>query len=576
MSGYMGQDQVALGVDQMLRHLDTGGAPRGHETRHVDVKQVPDGPDATAERRVDPLARFLWPHLACMANTPGGGALVIGIADDGQHLGAHFDPEPVRARIFEISDRRVTPDVREIQLADGTPVHVWRVAQAVAPIAVAGRVRWRTHDRCVDVDPATWMEQVAAATHDWSREPTTVSTTDADPEAVQWARRLLRGATDEQRQALADLKSGALLRALPNATAGDGDVLSNAGRLLFTDIGNAIHYLHRPVLGESPDFDLRPSGPLLCQMREVFTAIEVRSVLREVPLGVSVQRYEHLPTRSAREAILNGVVHRDWTIADPTTVEQIDQQLRVTSPGGFPPNVQANRLLTGPSRPRYRGLAECTARLTLTERAGSGIDLMYMGAVRAGRPIPTVLEHPDPAVVATIVGGPPDEDWIRTCDELGVVGLSALLAVRRCVADGFITAERLASDLQDTADVARNILLQLEGTGVLPRVDGQPPDAVAAWQVGDGLRRGLPDDFARVTARPNRPQLFLDYVDATGRISTTEARSLIDVGPAATGAVLRSLWEAGDLEPSNAGGRGYGNYYRRPVGARRREEPAHD
>lgn len=564
-TGYLSTDPVHAAIEDVLRRLNTGEAPRDIESRHVDVKRVPHAAFDRGDLRVRPLADFLWPPLACMANTPGGGALVLGVDDDGQHLGADLDAEPVRARVHELSDRRLTPDVHSVRLSDGTVVQVWRVAPALAPIAVNGRVRWRTHDRCVEIDPATWMASQAARHVDWSRLATATETAAAEPEAVRIARDLLASSGREDRRKLLEAPDdAALLRALPDATAGEGDVLTNAGRLLFTTIPNAVHYLHRPAAGHAPEHDARPDGPLLVQMARVFDLIQLRATFDEVALGPGVRRLARVPHRSAREAVLNGLVHRDWTVNLPTVVEHVRDVLRVTSPGGLPLDVRPERLLTGPSRPRYRGLADLTASLTLTDRAGNGVDLMWLEAAEAGRPIPTIIEQPDPAVVTTIVGGPPDTDWIRALEALRVGDLNELLALDAALERGFVTAPILAPIIQDTTDVASVVLQSLDGRGLHP-VPSQPSGSTSAFIPDHALVDAVPGRRLPMRDTSVRTRVVLDYLDATGRISSTEAHDVTGLSPSTTSRLLRQLQDAGEVEASNVGGRGHANHYVRPT-----------
>ncbi|MFT4035865.1 MAG: hypothetical protein QM679_09870 [Patulibacter sp.] len=74
---------------------------------------------------------------------------------------------------------------------------------------------------------------------------------------------------------------------------------------------------------------------LLEELHEVFTYIEASNNLRHVPAGLPIGQIRDLPSVAIREAIVNGVAHREWSLTQPTTVEHIGRTLRVTSPGGF-------------------------------------------------------------------------------------------------------------------------------------------------------------------------------------------------------------------------------------------------
>jgi hypothetical protein len=53
------------------------------------------------------------------------------------------------------------------------------------------------------------------------------------------------------------------------------------------------------------------------------------------PRGLCQWEIRAIPNRALRQAVVNGVVHRDWLSSEPTAVEHIGDTLTVTSPGGL-------------------------------------------------------------------------------------------------------------------------------------------------------------------------------------------------------------------------------------------------
>lgn len=84
-------------------------------------------------------AKALFHEAACMANTPGGGALIVGVADDATLIGTDLDAEWLRHRLYELSGRTLTVDTRAA-LARGTRVLVLRMVEATELIKVTNRV----------------------------------------------------------------------------------------------------------------------------------------------------------------------------------------------------------------------------------------------------------------------------------------------------------------------------------------------------------------------------------------------------------------------------------------------------
>lgn len=575
MDGFLAQDVTSQQLGIFLAAIEAGERPNQIETKHVDAKEEagrrdPRGRPTPGAPHNEVAAGDLLHEFACMANTPGGGALVIGIADDGARVGADLDAEWLRHRLYERSGRRLTVDLHEHHLRDGTRLLVGRVPQALEPHRINGRIHWRVDDNCVEVDASTWHDMTTLRHHDWSAEDSTLPLDDVDAFAVEVARSLLRQSRTPAGAELAALPPGDLVRRLPGAVTAEG-TLTNAGRLLFTTVPPAIDYRHRPMSGADATIQIRRASPLLVQLDRVLDAMEARS--NSVSVHVSslhVQMFPALPLLSAREAIVNGVVHRDWNVPEPTEVEHVRDRLRVTSPGGLVGTVTPANILTHVSTPRHRTLAELTTRLGLTERQGIGVDRMYRQFLQMGRSVPTIIETVGPAVRTDLIGGVPDEAWVGLLADIHpsdlADDLNVLLALDLVVRDGWLDPATLAPVLQDTIAIASDVIglvgtLTCRGQALIRRVAGQPVREPVAWTTADVVRDRLSDRATAVFTPANREALFLSYASHFGRISTTEASSLASVSTQLVGETLKDLEADGSLAPSRQNRLGAGFHY---------------
>ena len=59
-----------------------------------------------------------------------------------------------------------------------------------------------------------------------------------------------------------------------------------------------------------------------------------------------------------REAVLNGISHRDYTIDSEVVIKQYPKKMIINNPGGFPKGVNLDNLVTVSSTPRSRLMAE--------------------------------------------------------------------------------------------------------------------------------------------------------------------------------------------------------------------------
>ena len=421
---FLGPDPVEAQLERLFGELSAGRPPRAIERKNVDVKE-----EAGRRRGVGILggtsqnetaARALVPELACMANTPGGGAIVLGVADtDGQRIGTELDAEWLRHRVYQLTDRRITVDVREVTF-EGARLLVLRVPPTVEPVPDHGVIRWRVEEHCVEVDRSTWEAgRLHRSGYDWSATASGYDLDDASAVAVETAREYLRSSGDHRAEELASVTAPDMLRRL--CLVGDDDRLTHAGALLFvTTPAPGIDYVHRDVAGSDSTLRVERAGPLIVQLHDVELAAAAHNRVAHVQRADSfaVGQVHALPPLAVREAIVNGITHRDWGSQLPTTVEHVGDTLAVSSPGGFIGGIEPGNIITHPPVARYRSLAEAMSSLCLAERQGTGVDRMVRDLLAIGHRPPVITELGGPYVRTALLGGRPDEDWIAFLGQL--------------------------------------------------------------------------------------------------------------------------------------------------------------
>jgi ATP-dependent DNA helicase RecG len=81
---FLGPDPVDEQVNSVLARIDAGEPPSRIEVAQVDVKEEPGrrsrgGAIAPGGSENERAADYLAGEMACFANTPGGGAIILGI-----------------------------------------------------------------------------------------------------------------------------------------------------------------------------------------------------------------------------------------------------------------------------------------------------------------------------------------------------------------------------------------------------------------------------------------------------------------------------------------------------------------
>jgi ATP-dependent DNA helicase RecG len=184
-----------------------------------------------------------------------------------------------------------------------------------------------------------------------------------------------------------------------------------------------------------------------------------------------------------REALHNALVHRDYTRAGAVHVQLRESgatddsgsEIEISNPGGFPDQVRLENLLVAPPRPRNPVLADAFKRVGLVERTGRGIDTIFEGQLRYGRPVPDYSRSTGATVQVVLNDGPANIAFTRLVAERDVPGrrlsVDELLLLNVMAADQEpIGLGRAASLIQRLEGPTRAVLDRLVESGLL---DGQ-------------------------------------------------------------------------------------------------------
>lgn len=524
------REQLIAQVDSILASAADGRVQKTKETQSVDFKEESgrrNGPQIEPGKPENPeAADKLADEVACMANTPGGGALIVGIEDKtGRIIGTELDIDWLRQGIFTRID--VAPDVVEKRVL-GQRVLAIYVAAAAEPVEdTSGRLRWRVGDSCRPVDRAEWWEyQRAQSGFDPMAQVTTATLGDARPAALALARKW--------DPAFAELTDEELLRGI-GALDAEG-FLSQAGKLLFTSLDRtAIELSIFDVHGGQVLNRVVPEPEKSCleQLDYLEQALNVVNKNNTVAEGFVHKPVPEIPRLAVREAMLNAMIHRDWNRSEPIDVRwiELDSTLIVRSPGGFPAAITSENVLSNRAA-RYPALADLYRALGLVDKQGVGVDRMYQAMIALGHRPPTIEEIAGPFVETTLVGGRPVLPVLELVssivpearqDDYRIAIVLYLLFQRP-----FITIDVVARGLQSGKEAARNALEAVRQTTVAGAPLIIAHDVV--WLLGNACREIL----RKVEPSPFSPVRYL---------STDQAEL--------TNATMLWLSEVGDLATSD-------------------------
>ena len=108
--------------------------------------------------------------------------------------------------------------------------------------------------------------------------------------------------------------------------------------------------------------------------------------------GIARQDYYELPVKTIREMISNAVCHRSYLTPGKIQVALFDDRLEVTSPGMLDSEITIEKMKSGLSKIRNRGIAAAFSYMNIVEAWGSGIPKMFRKAREYGLREPELID----------------------------------------------------------------------------------------------------------------------------------------------------------------------------------------
>lgn len=130
--------------------------------------------------------------------------------------------------------------------------------------------------------------------------------------------------------------------------------------------------------------------PLFIAIDSIWKLINQPTLNKKYPVQSGAYIFDLYSFNEAviREAILNAVAHRDYTITSEVIVKQFPNKITIINPGGFPKGVNIDNIITVSSTPRSRLMTEILEKTGLVERSGQGVDKIFSITLSEGKEKP--------------------------------------------------------------------------------------------------------------------------------------------------------------------------------------------
>lgn len=292
--------------------------------------------------------------------------------------------------------------------------------------------------------------------------------------------------------------------------------------------------------------------PLLETFEEVELLFKARVEEEEIQVGLFRVPVPNYDRRAFREAFVNALVHRDFSRLGAVHVKIADDGLFISNPGGFVEGVTLDNLLVADPRSRNPLLADVIKRIGLAERTGRGIDRIYEGMLRYGRPIPDYSMSNEFTVSVQMANSAADLDFLKMVveqeDNLGNMPIDSLIILSRLREERRLTTADLTPSVQKPEANVRATLEKLVETGFLePHGTGRGRTYTLSATMYQ--KAGKKSEYIRQAgfAPIQQEQMVLNYINKHGSIKRADVMELCHVTQDQAYKLLLRLKKRGEI-----------------------------
>jgi len=339
-------------------------------------------------------------YAVCFANAKGG-TVVFGVSDrvKGRKKAIHgckdYSIDTFKNSIYDTTTPSMLVNIEELIVPEGTLllVHIPAADADTTYGTKEGLYRIRQGKSCRGLPPTEHRRRrMSIGAIDWSAELVEgAKFADLDSLEIERYRNTLR--LQKPESDLLRFSNEQLVKAV--RAIEDGKIC-NAGILMFARKDVLARFLPQHevifVAHKSPTeiFTENHQGTVLAILERLSELLLLPMYNPTSTLNVDLFKFDvqRFPVEVLREALLNAIVHRDYTETGPVYVRLENEELIFANPGGFIAGITPDNILTHEARQRNKRLAEMVEKSELVERAGVGRRRIFIPMLSFGKRIP--------------------------------------------------------------------------------------------------------------------------------------------------------------------------------------------
>jgi ATP-dependent DNA helicase RecG len=361
-------------------------------------------------------------ELVAFANAKGG-TVYLGVEDDGTVTGCNrYDEQKIMESIYDRTRPALFTEIEVIHY-EGKDVLAIKVERDGTTYATSdGRCLKRLGKNSKPYYPDEMSNKYTSIQNpDFSGKIMADSTVE-DINALEIYNLKEKLKMRDPKSSLPELEDMSFLRDLGLIKEDEGvDKLTVAG-LLFVGKETAINrllpqaeviYLHYSADNmEEYDSRLDLKQPIISVIDRLTEKIQNTNKIVNVQVGLFRLEVEDFSEKVFQEALLNALSHRDYLNMGAVYVKHYPDRIVIENPGAFPEGVNEKNIITHPSTPRNKLIAETLQRLKYVQRTGQGVDIIFREMISSGKPYPQYHAYNE-AVTLTIFSAIDDVNFVK-------------------------------------------------------------------------------------------------------------------------------------------------------------------
>ena len=496
--------------------------------------------------------REIYEEVVAMANASGG-TILIGVEDNGKVTGSQArheratDPIKLQSAIFNNTVPNINTRVQVISM-DAGPVIAIQVDPYPEPCATMAGTALR---RVIGPDgkpqslPFYPRDQRSRRTDlgllDFSaQEMDNLTVDDLDPLEFERLRQMISNLRGDR--ALLELSDQELAQALRLVETHGKRLVPNVAGVLLLGRLSALrktiptHQVNFQVLDPVGDVKVNDllDGPLLRVIQDIENRFAARNEERETLVGMIRLPIPDYSAIGFREAVNNALLHRDYSRLGAVYIQWYPDHLLIANPGGLPAGITPDNILVHEPKPRNPRLAEAFRRIGLVEQTGRGVDKIFMGQLRYGRPSPDYSRSDPEGVRVVLRGGEASLDFAAFVFEQDQAGkflqLDDLLVLNLLFFERRIDLDRTEQLIQKGESQARSVLERLHERGL---IEGRGEKRGRVYILSGALyqRFKMQAEYTRARGLDTNEmeEKILGFVKENGSITRTQAANLCQI-----------------------------------------------